>query len=115
MHELSIMSYLLDLIECQAGDLGATKVLAVNLTLGERAGIDDSLLFYFDQLTPGTVAEGARLTIRRTQMRFHCERCKTDYAPEAVRGDFGCASCGAVGTLVDDACDLRIDSLEIET
>jgi len=115
MHEFSFMTYLLDTVEEQASRLGGRKVIAINLALGERSGIDDSLLFYFDQLTLGTLAEGARLNIRRTAMRFRCERCERDYAPVPARADFGCPECGAVGQLVDDASELLIESLEIET
>lgn len=86
MHEFSFMTYLLDTVEEQASRLGGRKVIAINLALGERSGIDDSLLFYFDQLTLGTLAEGARLNIRRTAMRFRCERCERDYAPVPARG-----------------------------
>ena len=113
MHELSIMSYLLESVEAEARQLGARKVLAINLVLGERAGIDDSLLFYFDLLTPGTLAEGSQLNIRRTAMRFHCEPCDSDYKPRGA--NFECPQCGLVGLLTDDACDLLIESLEIET
>jgi hydrogenase nickel incorporation protein HypA/HybF len=113
MHELSIMSYLLEAVEARARELGAHKVLAINLVLGERAGIDDSLLFYFDALTPGTPVEGASLNIRRTPMRFHCAACDSDYKPSGA--DFACPRCGAVGQLVDGATELLIESIEIET
>jgi hydrogenase nickel incorporation protein HypA/HybF len=113
MHELSIMTYLLEAVEKQARQLEARKVLQINLVLGERAGIDDSLLFYFDLLTPGTLAEGAQLNIRRTQMRFGCRRCESEYSPRGA--SFDCPQCGVVGQLVDDASDLLIESLEIET
>ncbi len=62
MHELSIMSYLLESVEAEARQRGARKVLAINLVLGERAGIDDSLLFYFDLLTPGTLAGALQIS-----------------------------------------------------
>ncbi|MDQ3813472.1 MAG: hydrogenase maturation nickel metallochaperone HypA [Armatimonadota bacterium] len=106
------MSYLLESVEEQARQLGARKVLAINLVLGERAGIDDSLLFYFDLLAPGTLAEGAKLNVRRTAMRFRCERCESDYSP--VGADFGCPQCGTVGQLTDDGSELLIESMEIE-
>ena len=115
MHEFSIMSYLLEAVAEQARQLEARKVLAINLVLGERAGIDDSLLFYFDQMTPGTIAEGAALNIRRTTMKFHCATCAEDYSPVPARGDFACPQCSAVGELSDDASELLIESIEIET
>jgi len=112
MHECALMSYLLESVESAAREHGANRVLAVNVVMGERAGVDDSLLFYFDLLTPGTVAEGARLNVRRTRMRFQCAECSREYSPSGA--DFVCQDCGRVGQLVDAASDLYIDSLEIE-
>ncbi len=114
MHEYSIMCYLLEAVEEQAKKSNATRVLAINLQVGERAGIDDSLAFYFEQMTPDTIIEGARLNIRRTAMKFHCEKCDDDYQPSPSRGDFACPRCGEVGKLVSDGSELLIESIEIE-
>ncbi len=107
------MTYLLDAVEREAQQLGAKRVRAINLAVGERAGVDDSLLFYFDMLTPETVVEGATLNIRRTPMSFHCDNCGENYAPKG--GDFDCPHCGTVGRLEDDGSQLLIESIEIET
>src|SRR5690242_12713788 len=114
MHELSVMSYMLDTVEDQARRAGARKVLAINLVLGARASfIDDSLLFYFEALTPGRLAEGAKLNIRRTPMRFHCAICACDYTPEP--GHFRCPTCATAGQVTSDGSELLIESMEIET
>lgn len=114
MHELSIMSYLLESVEAKAQEVGASRVLAINLVVGERTGaLDDSLLFYFDMLTPDTVVEGAKLNIRRTRMVFHCEECEESYMPEV--GGFDCPRCGKVGQLTDNADELQIESIEVDT
>src|ERR1043165_2868073 len=114
MHELSVMSYLLETVEEKAREIGARRVLAINLVLGERASvIDDSLLFYFDYLTPGTLAEGARLNVRRTPMRFHCAGCAQDYSP--VDDTFRCPTCGTVGRVTADGSELLIESIEVES
>ncbi len=114
MHELSIASYLLDSVEDQARQLGAQRVLAINLVAGERAGIvDEALQFSFDLLTAETLAEGARINVRRTFMCFHCAPCDCEYSPKV--GDFNCPNCGAVGQLTADGTELLIESIEIET
>lgn len=114
MHELSVMSYMLDIVEQQAQQSGARKVLAINLVVGERASfVDDSLLFYFDMLTPGRLCEGATLNIRRTPMRFHCAGCDTNYGP--ATGSFRCPECGTIGQVTSDGSELLIESMEIET
>lgn len=114
MHELSVMSYLLENVVAQAQQAGATKVLAINLVIGERANVfDDSLLFYFDLLTPDTLAAGARLNVRRTAMSFRCAACDHTYHPG---GDtFSCPDCGVVGQVTDEGTELLIESIEIET
>jgi hydrogenase nickel incorporation protein HypA/HybF len=114
LHELSVMSYLLEAVEEQARQHGASKVLAINLVIGERASvIDDSLLYYFDMLTPGTVVEGARLNTRHTRMRFHCPSCDQEYT--RAGDNFCCPRCGEVGQVTADGSELLIESIEIES
>ncbi len=114
MHEFSVASYLLEAVNEEATRHEARKVLAVNLVIGDRAGIvDDSLSFCFDMLTPGTIVEGARLNVRRTPMRFHCDRCDDDYSPGVA--DFDCPRCESAGRVIDDGSTLLIESIEIET
>lgn len=112
MHEMSIMSYLLEAVEAEAARAGARRVVDINLVIGERASvIDDSLLFCFDMLTPGTVAEGAKIHIRRTPMRFTCAR---DGLYGRRGEDFRCPSCGEVGTLTEEGSELLVESIEVE-
>ena len=113
MHELSVMSYLLERVETHATRLGANKVVTINLVIGDRASIvDDSLLFYFDMMTPGTVAEGASLNVRRTQTRCHCPVCLEDFVPDIY--SFRCPSCETLGTVTNDGSEFLIESLEIQ-
>jgi len=108
------MSYLLESVETEAQRLGACKVLSINLVMGERSSvIDDSLLFYFDMLAPGTLSEGAKLKVRRTRMSFHCVECASEY--HRAGDDFACPLCGRVGQALGDGSELSIESIEIET
>ena len=112
MHEFSIVAHMLEAVESHARQLLADRVLAINLVVGERSGIvDESVNFYFEMLAPGTIAEGAKLNIQRTSMRFDCQSCGAEYSPPP--GDFHCPRCGKVGQLVDDASEMLIESLEI--
>lgn len=111
MHELSVAAALLERVEVHADRVGGKRVLAVNLVVGERAGIvEDSLRFSFELLAAGTPADGARIGVRWTPMRFHCPRCDRDYGP--VGGDFRCPACETVGEVADDGGELVIESLE---
>ncbi len=106
------MTYLLDAVEQKAQEVGASRVLAINLVMGDRSSIvDDAMLFYFDMLTPGTVAEGASLNMRRVPSRFYCRTCEETYEPQQ---GFYCPTCGAIGTLTDEGGEFMIESIEIE-
>ncbi|NTU79453.1 MAG: hydrogenase maturation nickel metallochaperone HypA [Chloroflexales bacterium] len=113
MHELSIMASLLDTVEDHARRAGAHRVRAINLVIGERASfVDDSLLFYFDMLTPGRLCDGAALHIRRTPMSFYCAACQQCYAPSGE--SFRCPICATVGQITSDGRELLIESMEVE-
>jgi hydrogenase nickel incorporation protein HypA/HybF len=113
MHELSVMSHLLERVETHAERLGASRVVAINLVIGDRTSIvDDSLLFYFDMLTPGTVAEGAQLKVRRTRTTCHCSVCAQDFVPDGY--GFRCPACETLGTVTNDGSEFLIESLEVQ-
>lgn len=112
MHEFALMTQLLEAVEATAQQMGARPILAINLRIGDRASIvDDSLLFYFDMLTPGTLAEGAALNVERVPSRFYCAACKEKYTPNGA--DFNCPGCGKVGTLTSEGGELLIESIEL--
>lgn len=114
MHEFSVMSSIIDTVDAYARANQAKRVVSINLVVGEQAGfIDDSLLFYFDMLTPGTLCAGALLVIRRTPLRFHCRGCDRVYVPAGEH--FRCPMCGMIGQLTSDGADLLIECMEIET
>lgn len=112
MHEFGLMSQLLQAVEAKAQEMGCRPILAINLLIGDRASIvDDSLLFYFDMLAPGTLAEGADLNVRRIPSRFYCGRCHEKFTPGG--GNFNCPTCGQVGTVTTEGSELLIESIEL--
>ncbi len=112
MHELSVAAFLLDRVEHHADRLEAGKVTAITLLVGDRSCLgDDALRFSFDLLTAGTVAEGARIIIRRTPMQFHCPRCDAPYTP--AEADFACPACETIGQVTDDGSEMMIESVEV--
>ena len=113
MHEYGVMLYLLNAVEDKARELGARRVLSINLVIGDRASIvEDSLGFYFDQMTPGTAVEGAQLNLRRVPSRFVCPGCGVEFTPQ--NGSFRCPDCGTVGRVQEAGSEFLIESIEIE-
>jgi hydrogenase nickel incorporation protein HypA/HybF len=76
MHELAITQALLSIVLEAAEAAGARRVTAVELTVGALTGyVDDSIRFYFERLSEGTLAEGALLRIRREPGEGRCQTC----------------------------------------
>ena len=112
MHELALMTYLLDSVGSEAERIGARSVRQINLVIGDRLGVvDDSLRFCFELLAGGTVADGASLGIRHVPTRFCC----VDHGEYTRAGDdFGCPHCRRVGELSPAGSELLVESLEVE-
>ena len=76
MHELGIMTGVMEAVEKSAVQAGATKVLKVTLSIGEMTeAIEDSLRFAFEVLTERTMSEGAELEINMVAPRSLCLDC----------------------------------------
>lgn len=113
MHELSITKHILDIVSQHAQRADAERVTAVNLVVGELTGfVDDSIQFYFDMLSPDTLAEGARLSIRRVPARVRCLNCGEEFRPEGY--SWLCPRCEAVGGEIVTGRELLVESIEIE-
>lgn len=113
MHEMAVTQSLLDIVTGEAEKAGAKQVSAVNLVIGEMSGlVDDSVQFYFDFLTKGTVAEGARLNFRRVAARMKCRACQAEFSPEP--DEWVCPQCGQWQAEVTAGKEFYIDSIEVD-
>lgn len=114
MHELPVTESLLKVVLDAAQQNGAGRVTAVNLVIGELSSIvDDSVQFYFDILSRGTLAEGAELRFRRQPGQAHCRDCGHEFAvvPPLVPA---CPSCGSTALRVSGGREFYVESIEIE-
>ena len=113
MHELGIMTGVMEAVEKSAVQAGATKVLKVTLSIGEMTeAIEDSLRFAFEVLTEGTMSEGAELEINMVTPRSLCLDCGAEY--EHDRFHMVCPECGGYNTKLLAGRELQIDSIEVE-
>lgn len=77
MHELSVTSSIFEIVEKHAVNNHAKRVVAVNLEIGALSNLKNEWIQrYFDLLSAGTVAEGARLMITRVPAVFRCNQCQ---------------------------------------
>ncbi|BAK45646.1 hydrogenase maturation nickel metallochaperone HypA [Eggerthella sp. YY7918] len=113
MHELGIMTGVMDAVETSAKEAGATKVLKISLSVGEMTeAIEDALRFAFDVLIEGTMCEGAELEIAMVKPKSRCHECGAEY--EHDRFHMLCPECGGFATELIAGRELQIDSIEVD-
>lgn len=112
MHEYYITEQIVKISSETAAKEGIEKITAINVVIGDLTGIvDDSVLFYFDLMTEGTPASGAKLQIRRIPAMLHCPSCDKDY--ERERG-WECPDCGVRGDMTGQGREFFVESIECE-
>ncbi len=112
MHELAVTEDILRIVKEHAENAGASRVTDITIVVGDMSSfIDDSIQFYFDQLSPGTIAEGATLHFKRIQTRFRCRQCDAEFSPDRL--DWRCPACGAMGGEVIAGKEFYVESIEV--
>ena len=114
MHELAATQGLLQIALDTAAGAGATRVLAIDVVIGELTSmVDDSVQFYFDALSRGTPAAGARLHFRREPAIASCAACGhvADVRPPLAPC---CTACGAAALTVSGGQAFYVDSIEVD-
>src|ERR1700739_3371607 len=94
MHELSIVSSLVEsVIESLAAYPGA-QVKQVQLRVGALAAVvEESLQFCYGIATEGTPLEGSTLVVQVLPVVAHCGACDKDVQIESLY-NFRCPQCG---------------------
>ncbi len=109
MHELPVTQEILRIV---TGYAQGARVTEIVLVIGDLTSfIDEAIQFYFDQIAPGTVAEGARLVFKRVPIRFRCRSCGTEFTPQ--QRDWRCPTCQAQGGEVLAGKEFYIESIGV--
>ena len=113
MHELGIMTSVMEVVDASAKQAGAVRVVKVSLSIGDMVeAIEDSLRFSFEILTEGTISEGAELEINFIHPRSRCLKCGNEY--EHDRFHMYCPECGSFSTELIAGREMQIDSIEVD-
>ncbi len=113
MHELSVTESVLEIACRHANEEQAAKVTDIYLEIGRLSSIiDDSVQFYWDLISKGTLCEGAALHFKRVPARLICLECQHEYT--LVSDLEPCPKCGSARIRVLSGDEFNLDSIEIE-
>jgi hydrogenase nickel incorporation protein HypA/HybF len=113
MHELSVTESLINIAVKHAQQANASRVTDIYVVIGALSSIvDDSIQFYWDLISAGTVCEGAQLHFQRVPARLKCLDCHNvcTLAKEMTP----CPACGSAHIHVESGEEFWLDSIEIE-
>ncbi len=113
MHELSITESILNIAIRHAVQAEATRVTDLYLVVGQLSSIvDDSVQFYWDFVSQGTICEGAQLHFERVPAGLVCLDCAHSYT---LNGELTpCPKCGSTHVTIERGEEFRLDSIAVE-
>ena len=114
MHELSVTQSLLDLSMRHAEEARARRVTGLNLTIGALSSfVDESIQFYWEILSRGTICEGAHLNFHRLPAGLLCLDCGKSYTMNSELHP--CPECHSSQIKITSGDDFRLDSIDVES
>lgn len=113
MHEMSVTESILEIVLRHAQDAEAMKVTDIHLVLGDLSTIvDDSVQFYWDMLSEGTLAEGAQMHFQRVQAEIECLDCGCTYRPSDHQLE--CPECRSINLKITAGEEFFVEAIEVE-
>ncbi|MDD5287922.1 MAG: hydrogenase maturation nickel metallochaperone HypA [Dehalococcoidales bacterium] len=113
MHELAITQSMFEIVLKHAEQAQAKKVTKINLVIGEMTGVvSESVQFYLDFLTRGTIAEGASVSLLMVKPRAQCCTCKQAF--EISEFDWTCPNCKGNSIEIIAGKELFVESIEVD-
>ena len=112
MNEVGLMRSAIALATEQVKAKGRRKIHKMELNVGELSGVvPDALMFAFDVVSEGTVAEGADLKLTTVPTLCYCTHCRREFYP--MSWIYACPYCQHLSNDVREGKNLELVSLEI--
>ncbi|MGI6705163.1 MAG: hydrogenase maturation nickel metallochaperone HypA [Clostridia bacterium] len=113
MHELETTQDILRFVIWEAKKHHAKKVLRVLIKIGPISSmIPEYIQYYFKQISQNTIAEGAKMEIRKVPLVQQCGKCGFLHMGESFRPR--CQQCESRQMRVLSGTDIIVDSVEFE-
>lgn len=109
MHELGIMTDVLDTVLQVAEKNGGNKVTKITLKIGVMSGIVPVYVqSFFDVISKDTIASGSIINIESDPAVFVCRKCGEKTAYEELSPEYLCHSCGSPALRLTSGYGLQI-------
>jgi len=114
MHELSLVSSIVDTVTEALLPYPGARVKEVRLRIGALAAVEEeSLQFCFGMATEETPLAGSKLVVRKVPVVVHCTHCgQTKELPSLQ--SFRCPECGELTYEVLQGREMEIEDIEID-
>ncbi len=114
MHELGIITSVLDSATQAAHEAGAERLLKVSLSIGEMTeAIEEALVFAFEAVVEqDPFTKGAQLELTMITPKSRCLECGCEFTHD--RFHRLCPECGSFATELLAGRELQIDSIEVD-
>ena len=114
MHELGLMTSVMDAAVEAARDAGATRLLGVKVSIGEATeAVEDALIFAFEALAEADpFTQGATLDLTMIRPRSVCLECGHEFEHDLYNRF--CPVCDSFATELLAGRELQIDSIEVD-
>lgn len=114
IHELAITESLLKIVLKHAEENDAKKVVSIQLQVGElRDIVEEWMQHYFDYLSKGTKAEGAKIMVRTIPSTLRCEDCAHLFYADIRKDDPLCPACSCSHWQVTGGDEFLIESIGV--
>jgi hydrogenase nickel incorporation protein HypA/HybF len=112
MHELMVTESILEISLRYAAETQATRITDLYLVIGELASIvDDSVQFYWDFVSEGSLAAGATLHFRRVAAQMECQSCQHTYSPSE---SLPCPVCGSTHSQIIAGEEFYLEAIDVD-
>ncbi|MBT3220665.1 MAG: hydrogenase maturation nickel metallochaperone HypA [Proteobacteria bacterium] len=113
MHEVSLATQLLSIIEDVAKEHSVSRVVSAALQIGEFSCVNaETLAFAFEVVSRGTVAEGCALQVEAVPLTVRCGECGFEGVPPPEKS--GCPSCDCPSVAVVGGREMNLVSVEVD-
>ncbi len=113
MHELSIASNLIDIVNQAIQGREVARVTSLRIVIGEMSNVvPDCLTFAFGVVSKGTIAEDARLDFESKPLVGRCGDCGNEFRIEQYL--FRCPDCESPKIEIVSGKEFFLESIECE-